>query len=242
MHACTQAYVIFLTEMGGGWVEHHLSIVTQHILSLLSNAKATSTHIDAVYSRKCVSFILRSVFGQLLGESAQYIAVKHLCQFIIQGMSSVGGSGGTVSSRGSLLASKGQRTEDRPQEDGGGVGSTNEKESRDKSSSQQHHMMICAIHEIGALVYNLNTAALPLIAADATGGGGGDGGGGRGGKDPPLFSALNHILVMPQLAARLAGAWCLRSISLALPSQLYFLVSHCLSQLRDPKKQTQVSI
>ena len=251
-HTHTQAYVIFLTEMGGGWVERHLSTVTQHILSLLSHPKTISTHIDAVYSRRCVSFILRSVFGQLLGESAQYVAVKRLCTLIMQ-----------------TTVAGGQRSEvmmaDR-EGDNGGIGGGGEREreggkeggGRDRSSSQlqqqqqqQQHIVICAILEVGALVFNLNTAALPLVVSDTppTRVGGGVKMAGSGGEpsskdqqQPPLFVALNRILMMPQLSARLAGAWCLHYVSLALPSHLSYLVAHCLSQLREPRKQTQVGI
>ena len=238
-YAHTQAYVIFLTEMGGGWVERHLPTVVQRILSLLSNPKTISTHIDAVYSRKCISFILRSVLGQLLGESAQFVAAKHLCQLILQSASGSSGGGG-----GSLQATKGQRSDDGDFESGdggmmGGLEKEGKEKDKDKSSSsnQQQHVVICAIIEIGALVFNLNTAALPLVMSDTSGGG--EGGG--TGRQPPLFAALNKVLLMPQQAARLTGAWCLHCISLALPSQLCYLVGHCLSELKDPKRQTQVT-
>jgi hypothetical protein len=221
-------------------VERHLPTMTQHILSLLSHPKATSTHIDAVYSRKCVSFILRSVFGQLLGESAQFIAAKHLCQLIIQTTATSG-----TGSRGHRSEVTGREAEDGSTATGGG----SEREGRDRSSShllsqqqQQQHGVICAILEVGALVFNLNTAALPLVVSD------GSVVGGRDQEDdpscsrqqPPLFAALNGILALSQLAPRLAAAWCLHCVSIALPSQLCFLVTHCLKQLRDPRKQTQV--
>lgn len=237
--------MIFLTEMGGGWVERHLPTMTQHILSLLSHSKTTATHIDAVYSRKCVGFILRSVFGQLLGESAQFVAAKHLCQLVVQTTAALGGGASGQTARG-------QRSEGVGPEDGNGGGS--EREGRDRSSShalsqsqQQQHGVICAILEVGALVFNLNTAALPLVVSDTSGGGGA----GRveqgddpslSKRQPPLFTALNSILLLPHLAPRLAGAWCLHCVSLALPSQLCYLVSHCLSQLRDPQMQTQVGV
>lgn len=230
-------------------MERHLPIVTRHILSLLSSPKATSTHIDAVYSRKCISFILRSTFSQLLGESAQFVAAKHLCQFLSQTIASYGGGGGGVT-----------RSEDRDYENGeGGVSGGGDKEVKEKGSSQQQqqqqqHMVICAILEIGFLVFNLNTAALPLVVFDGVGGmaggagpsamGIGDNDGGMNGgnvSQPPLFSALNGVLLMPQQAIQLAGAWCLRCVGLALPSQLSYLVSHCLSQLRESRRQTQVS-
>ena len=239
-----QAYVIFLTEMGGGWVERQLPIVTRHILSLLSSPKATSTHIDAVYSRKCVSFILRSTFGQLLGESAQFVAAKHLCQFLSETFSSYGVD---IANAGGL------RSEDGDHETGISSGGGSDKEGKGSSSQQQQqqHMVICGVLEIGFLVFNLNTAALPLLVSDAVVGvdgeagpespGASDGGKSIGlARHSPLFLALNSILLMPQLAVRLAGAWCLRCVGLALPSQLCFLVTLYLSQLGESRRQTQV--
>lgn len=70
--------------MGGKWLERHLSLVSHHVLDLLAHQKAISTHIDAVYSRKCVQFIFRSTFGSLLSESTQLIAAIHLCKVISQ--------------------------------------------------------------------------------------------------------------------------------------------------------------
>ena len=228
--------------MGGGWVERHLRAVVGHILSLLSSHKATSTHIDAVYSRKCISFILRSTFGQLLGESAQFVAAKHLCQIISQAVVSInkGSSTGSAS-----------RIEERDHDNGEGGGDKEKGASSGAAAAQLHHMVICAILEVGFLVFNLNTAALPLVVSDAIigGGGGGVGGGGAGpdsslvsstSRQPPLFSALNSVLMIPQLAVRLAGVWCLRCVGLALPSQLSYLVTHCLTQLSGPKQQNQV--
>jgi len=220
-------------------VERHLATVVSHTLSLLSSPKATSTHIDAVYSRKCISFILRSTFGQLLGESAQFVAAKHLCQFISQTITSArkgGGAGGGSKSEEELGG-------------GGGGGDRDKSSSSSTVAAQQQHMVICAILEVGFLVFNLNTAALPLVVSDSIPGGGEPGadpaaimGGSSSGRQPPLFSALSSMLLMPQLAVRLAGVWCLRCVGLALPSQLSFLVTHYLSQLSSPRHQNQVIV
>ena len=75
--------------MGGTWVEKNVGYILGRILELLSNSKATSNHVDAVYSRKCVSFILRSMLGRLLGEKAQVIAGKELCKLISKQMTKV---------------------------------------------------------------------------------------------------------------------------------------------------------
>ena len=61
-----------------------------HILDLVANSRATPTHVDAVYARKCVLFILRSVIGEMLGEKAQIAAAKEICQIIIKQMNTVG--------------------------------------------------------------------------------------------------------------------------------------------------------
>ena len=222
---CTtpQTYIILLTEMGGGWVERNLPIITKHILELVSHPRTISTHIDAVYSRKCISFILRSVFGRLLGESAQFLAARHLCQFVSQ---TVASSGSQPLRHQSSRDNFGERSEQ---------ASSGEKEKdkeKDRLSLQQH-MVICAVLEIGALVYSLNTAALPLVI--------GEGGGGTFPQElvqrkPPLLLAMNEVLRLQQQAPRLAAAWCMFCVGLALPSQLSTLVDFFLLQLKSSKK------
>lgn len=80
----TQAYVVFVSTLGGAWLEKNLAVFLSHILSLVSqsNPKATQTQIDAVCCRRCVSFILRATIGGLLGEKAQIAAAKDICQAI----------------------------------------------------------------------------------------------------------------------------------------------------------------
>ena len=200
-------------------MERHLPLISRHVLDLVSHSKTTSTHIDAVYARKCVGFILRQVFGRLLGESAQLAAVRHLSQLVSQTVGLIKGS----SSTHSLKQQK--STDEIKSTDPGSSGGEKDKEK----ASVQQHVVICAVIEIGALVYNLNTAALPLVVGDT------------GGvvstaelvkKPPPLLSALSSVLALPYLAARLGGAWCMRCIGLALPSQLSVLVDYCLALVR----------
>ena len=206
--------------MGGGWVERNLPIITKHVLELVSHPRTISTHIDAVYSRKCISFILRSVFGRLLGESAQFLAARHLCQFVSQ---TVASSAPQPLRHQQSKDSFGERSEQ-------GSGEKERDRERDRFSLQQH-MVICAVLEIGALVYSLNTAALPLVT-------------GEGGtspqelvqKKPPLLSAMNEVLRHQQQAPRLAAAWCMFCVGLALPSQLSTLVDFFLLQLKSSKK------
>lgn len=62
----------------------------RHILDLVANPKSAPSHVDAVYSRKCISFILRSVLGQILSEKAQSSACKELALIVKKQMSSIG--------------------------------------------------------------------------------------------------------------------------------------------------------
>lgn len=61
-----------------------------HVLYLVANPKAASSHVDAVYSRKCVNFILHSVLGKMLSEKAQVSACKEILQIVIKEMNSIG--------------------------------------------------------------------------------------------------------------------------------------------------------
>lgn len=76
--------------MGGLWLERNISTFLNHILDLVANPRATPTHVDAVYARKCVSFVMRSVIGGLLGEKAQIAAAKEICQIIVKQMKAIG--------------------------------------------------------------------------------------------------------------------------------------------------------
>lgn len=76
--------------MGGLWLERNIPVFLNHVLNLVGSPKATPTHVDAVYARKCVLFILRSTIGALLGEKAQIAAAKEISQIIIKQMNAVG--------------------------------------------------------------------------------------------------------------------------------------------------------
>lgn len=251
IHSVPKAYVIFLREMGGVWLERHLSTLVHRVLELVKHAKTISTHIEAVYSRRCVSFILRLAFGTLLGESAQFVAARQLCETVSQNTAAA------------LLQKRSKVGEDdrreRAEEGGGaaaaavvavGGAAASEREERearerDRELMMTQHAVICALVEIGALVYSLNTAALPLLVGDAPPlleGAPEDEGGRQQSQQqqqqPPLLRALASVVLHPAPAARLAGAWCIHCVSLALPSQLSALVGHCLAPLRRQQGTT----
>lgn len=86
----TQAYVVFVTTLGGQWLERNFAAFLSHLLELVAHQRATQTHVEAVYSRRCVSFALRATLGGLLGEKAQIAAAKEICLAISKQMKAVG--------------------------------------------------------------------------------------------------------------------------------------------------------
>ena len=75
--------MVFISTLGGAWLEKNFAAFLSHILSLVSQShpKVTQAQSDAVCSRRCVSFILRATIGGL-GEKAQIAAAKDICQTI----------------------------------------------------------------------------------------------------------------------------------------------------------------
>uniref|UniRef100_A0A8C5FXC8 HEAT repeat containing 5B n=1 Tax=Gadus morhua TaxID=8049 RepID=A0A8C5FXC8_GADMO len=185
------AYVVFVTTLGGQWLERNFATFLSHVLDLVSHPRATQTHVEAVYSRRCVSFMLRATLGGLLGEKAQIAAGMELCQAIGKQMRAVG------------------------KEEGGESGAA------DVSASQ--HVMVCALKELGSLVHSLSATASPLIQEPSVG----------------LLETVTSVLLHPSMAARLAAAWCLRCVAVALPYQLTPLLDRCAERINNLKSSPE---
>lgn len=133
---------MLFTEMGSLWVERNVSLILTHVLELLSSSKATQTHVDAVYSRRCVSFVLRALLGRLLDESAQIEAAKELCNIITKQMNLVNDAiHANAESNGS---------------------SASGLPSMDVISTQ--HVLVCALQELGSLIKGLSTSSISLVS------------------------------------------------------------------------------
>uniref|UniRef100_UPI00398EFE26 HEAT repeat-containing protein 5B isoform X2 n=1 Tax=Pristiophorus japonicus TaxID=55135 RepID=UPI00398EFE26 len=137
----TQAYVVFVTTLGGQWLERNFATFLTHVLELVSHPRATQSHVEAVYSRRCVSFILRATVGCLLGEKAQIAAAKEICQAIAKQMK-------TVESV---------------------VNDANNDKSGAADVSASQHVMVCALQELGSLVQSLSATASPLLQEPSIG-------------------------------------------------------------------------
>ncbi|XP_056147320.1 HEAT repeat-containing protein 5B [Lampris incognitus] len=188
----TQAYVVFVTTLGGQWLERNFATFLSHVLDLVSHPRATQTHVEAVYSRRCVSFMLRATLGGLLGEKAQIAAGKEICQAISKQMRAVEAVVNDTSGE-------------------------NKAGAADVSASQ--HVMVCALKELGSLVQSLSATASPLIQEPSIG----------------LLETVTSVLLHPSMAARLAAAWCLRCVAVALPYQLTPLLDRCAERINNLK-------
>ncbi|XP_035216852.1 HEAT repeat-containing protein 5B-like isoform X2 [Stegodyphus dumicola] len=188
----THAYVVFILKLGGAWLEANLNTLLTHLLELVANPKAVPTHVDAVYSRKCVTFILQSVLGRLLGEKAQASACKELVRIIIKHVN----------------------------ED-----SSSETSSKDNSqdAALSQHVLVCALQQLGSLISVLDTTAATIVCDPSVG----------------VLESVVSVLVHSSSAARLAAAWCLRSITSAVPTQLTPLLERCSDRLEVLKSSPE---
>ncbi|KAM3862626.1 HEAT repeat-containing protein 5B [Diretmus argenteus] len=192
----TQAYVVFVTTLGGQWLERNFATFLSHVLDLVSHPRATQTHVEAVYSRRCVSFMLRATLGGLLGEKAQIAAGKEICQAISKQMRAVEAVVNDTSGE-------------------------NKAGAADVSASQ--HVMVCALKELGSLVQSLSATSSPLIQEPSIG----------------LLETVTSVLLHPSMAARLAAAWCLRCVAVALPYQLTPLLDRCAERINNLKSSPE---
>ncbi|XP_065144355.2 HEAT repeat-containing protein 5A isoform X1 [Paramisgurnus dabryanus] len=188
----SQTCVVFVSILGGTWLEMHFSSLLALLMEWASHTRATQYPADAVSSRRCVSFILRATVGTLLGEKAQIAAAKEICQTV----------------------SKQKRIVDAAMHEG----NTETRVSpADVVASQ--HVLVCALLELGSLLQDLSSASAPLLQDTSIG----------------MLDMVISVLLHPSASARLAAAWCLRCIAVAMPAQVAVLLDRCAERLNALK-------
>jgi HEAT repeat-containing protein 5 len=126
-------------QLGPAWLERYLTVVLQHLLDLAAQPRAAPTHVDAVYSRQCIAFVLRSLLGKMLGEKQQCAACKELATIIHKHMNSI---------------------DPNPE---------NAKDSSTQETVFSQHLLVCALQELGSLVKSLGSSASALLADQGAG-------------------------------------------------------------------------
>ncbi|XP_013768650.1 HEAT repeat-containing protein 5B [Pundamilia nyererei] len=139
------------------------------------------------------------------------VAGKEICQAISKQMRAVGKEDGGEISR--FRALQKAVVNDISGENKAGAG--------DVSASQ--HVMVCALKELGSLVQSLSATASPLIQEPSVG----------------LLETVTSVLLHPSMAARLAAAWCLRCVAVALPYQLTPLLDRCAERINNLKSSPE---
>lgn len=238
-----QAYVVFVQMLGGPWLERNVGALIAHVLDLVTNPKAASSHVDAVYSRKCVNFILHGTVGKLLGEGAQAAACKEIAHIILKQMNSIGKD---IVRNPFLYIYNINRlrllfilSSDFSPE--------NAKDCNQETLFSQH-LLVCALQEMGNLILGLGTTACNLLSDQSLSmyfirvydlyiiafsyfinlyrflG---------------LIDTVMAVLVHPCQAARLAAAWCLRCICVAVPSQITPLIDRCVDGIENMRSSPE---
>ncbi|KAM7403791.1 hypothetical protein PAMA_004293 [Pampus argenteus] len=184
----TQACVVFVSTLGSSWLEANFPAFLSLLMELASHGRATQTPGDAVVTRHCISFILRSTLGSVLGEKAQTNAAKQLC----------------------IAVAVQKRAIDAALTDGN---VETKMSSADVTASQ--HVLVCCLLELGRLIQGLGSTAAPLLTDSST----------------ALLDTVISVLLHPVASARLAAAWCLRCIAVAMPSQCSLLLDRCAERL-----------
>ncbi len=131
----THCYVVMVQALGTDWLERNLGAVLNHVLELVSHPKAAASHVDAVYSRRCVGHTVQLLLGKLLGERAQLGACRELVRTVDRLMGSLD------------------------------VHQENAKEYYGNSeTAHSQHQLVVALQELGALFLRLGTASRSLAA------------------------------------------------------------------------------
>ena len=84
------------------------------------------------------------------------------------------------------------------------------------------HTIICALQELACLVQDLATAAGSLV-------------------NEKTIEIVLSVLIHSAPAARLSSAWCLRTITVAIPSHLSPMIDRCLAELEKSSSLETVS-
>ena len=125
---------------------------------------------------------------------------------------------------------------------GGGGGSSSSGSTTTESQPNTHHILVCALTTIGTLLKSLGTEAVVLLSegnaaansavnpvANAASTSSSSNASSKAGTS--VVDSICATLLHPSSSARLAAAWCMRSLAVALPSQRTPFILKCAEQL-----------
>lgn len=219
----THSYVELAVLLGTTWIEQNLTLFINHVLELAANPRSSTTHVDAVYSRKCITFILRSVIGSRLGEKAQFAAAKELATIITRYTNPQLLNTSNTSASSSISLNNNDSTGINSSSQPYSISSNNNNLDLSSTNIEYiQHILICALHELSLLVQSLGTSTSLLLQDSCQG----------------FLDTLFLVILNPSHSVRLSAAWCLRSITTALPSLMTPLIDRCLEKMIVLAKQS----
>ena len=202
--------------LGTTWVEQHLSLLINHLLELVGHPQLSTSHLDSIFTRKCITLILRSLIHSCSQDKAQFLAAKELMMTITRyTIAQPMLNSSTIlindlnvsplySSTNSMIQSFGSAT-------------TNRFESC--------NILICALHELSLVIHRLETSALTLLQDNCNG----------------LIDTLFSLSLHSSQSVRLAVAWCVRSITIASPSLMTQLIDQCWEKIHEVANEVNLS-
>ena len=113
---------------------------------------------------------------------------------------------------------------------GGNVGGSGNSDSQPNT----HHILVCALTTIGSLLKSLGTEAVVLLSEGGSSAANANASATSSSSSASKCSVVDSIcatLLHPSSSARLAAAWCMRSLAVALPSQRTPFILKCAEQL-----------
>jgi hypothetical protein len=78
----THSYSLLTVFLGTIWFEKNMSLILNHLLELLVHPKAAASHVESVFSRRCVSFIITSLVCRQLCEKSQAQVVREIIRIV----------------------------------------------------------------------------------------------------------------------------------------------------------------
>uniref|UniRef100_A0A1I8H7E4 HEAT repeat-containing protein 5B n=1 Tax=Macrostomum lignano TaxID=282301 RepID=A0A1I8H7E4_9PLAT len=208
------AYVQFASFMGSRWLERNLQVYLSQVLQLLSNPKTTSgSHVDCVYARNCVLYILHTISRTLLSDRAQLTAAREIIA-IVANCSSAAAAAATAAAVAAAATAGPNSASASSGGIGGGTIVAATTSSSSGSGDESAQLIVCAMQHLAGVLYSAGSSAASLLEDGAH---------------------LVDTAMAVYCCTRVKRLDWLALISLALPGQLSPLLDRCLTQLQQLK-------
>lgn len=92
------------------------------------------------------------------------------------------------------------------------------------------HVLVCGLLEVGTLIHSLGTISNSFLTESSNTG------------SNAVLDSIGSVMLLPNAGVRLAAAWCLRCIAIAVPSQLTPLLDWSITKLKELKSSPEAVV